>query len=432
MFALNEGWKWKSSTFANSLHGVVYLAVNNHLERMRRWPRGDFAWQMFDPQLYLCGLDPRISAKACARLASYPWFSVAGVPDFNSGETTQTKWQQVMQAHVKTNWRSRAPADAQISIAARSAMEFQADLGCTHVLTLSPLIDEREDEAATAGQWLDASLEAANELEFGQPVVATVALSENVLNEGAFLEGGFLDTIADQVTSRTGLSGVYIVVAQSQSRHPLSAPSSVTRAYAHLTRAFTRQGYDFVFVNFADVFGLACVALGASGFATGPSQSLRRLSLAAFLDDGGGVAMPHLYSHPAVAEFLPERELAIISELNLIRRVLDQTIYSSDLFRALARGRPVTDVTGWAETKNNIATSANHFIARMIAEGEEYERLDPNERFQRADGWLDNASTIQDSLRTRLAGRLRTEPMYAPVVDWLENLREGRTEADDE
>src|SRR4051794_15671965 len=99
-----------------------------------------------------------------------------------------------------------------------------------------------------------------------------------------------------------------------QKRHPLLAGEAVTRTYAHLTRAFANFGYEFVFVNFADVFGVACVGLGASGFVTGPTQSLRRLCLAGFLDDGGGLPLPHLYSHRAVAEFLPERELQRISE----------------------------------------------------------------------------------------------------------------------
>ena len=101
MFALNEGYQWKSANYGDALHGVVYLAASNHLERMRRKPLGDFAWQLFDPQLYLANLDGNESATVCARLASYPWFEVNGVLEFDSSDQTQTAWQQTMQQHVR-------------------------------------------------------------------------------------------------------------------------------------------------------------------------------------------------------------------------------------------------------------------------------------------------------------------------------------------
>jgi hypothetical protein len=343
MFALNEGWQWQSANFANALHGVVYLASTNNAERMRRKPLGDFAWQLFDPQLYLASLEGRACTKVCARLATFPWFGVPSVPEFDSSEDSQQKWQQDLQNHMRSNWPGAAPTDGEIAVAARSAIEFQADRGCTHLLAATPLITEREDEAATAAKWIDAALEAASDLDVGQPVIATVAVSEGALNDGAFIEGGFLDTIVDQVSSRDGLGGVYIVVAQTQKRHPLSASTPVTKAYAHLTSAFARYGYQFVFVNFADAFGVACAGLGASGFGTGPTQSLRRLSLTSFLDEGGGLPLPHLYSHRAIAEFLPERELETIARLNLLRRVTDITVFSRDLFQALNRKQGAVD-----------------------------------------------------------------------------------------
>ncbi len=196
-----------------------------------------------------------------------------------------------------------------------------------------------------------------------------------------------------------------------------------THAYAHLTHTFASFGYEFVFVNFADVFGVACIGLGASGFATGPSQSLRRLSLAAYLDEGGGLPLPHLYSHMAVAEFLLERELEVIARLNLLRRVTDITPHSRDLFHALTRGRGAASVAAWAESKNNVAAAARHFISRMIAEGAAYAALTPVQRFTRAESWLDDAVVNQDFLSRRLTTHLQTSPTYGPVAAWLANLR---------
>jgi hypothetical protein len=200
------------------------------------------------------------------------------------------------------------------------------------------------------------------------------------------------------------------------------------RTYAHLTRAFANVGYEFVFVNFADVFGVACVGLGASGFATGPSQSLRRLSLAAFLDEGGGLPLPHLYSHRTVAEFLPERELEVIARLNYLRRVTDITAHSRDLFQALTRGRSAAEVAAWAESKNNVAAAARHFVSRMIAEGAAYAAISPAQRFTRAESWLDDAVVNQDFLSRQLEAHLQTRPTYASAAGWLGTCAGTRTD----
>lgn len=423
MFALNEGYQWKSSHFADSLHGVVYLASGNHQERMRRNVLGDFAWQLFDPQLYLAGLAADRRTKVCARLATYPWFGVTGLPDFDSGNTSLTRWQSRIQGMIARGWPGTAPTGTNIAACARSAVEFQADRGCTHIILPTPLIDEREDEAQAQGEWIDAGLEAAQDVDVGQPIVATVAVSEGVLNEAAFDRGGFLETIVDQVSAREGVVGAYIVVAQVQSHHPLQPPELVSRAYAYLTRAFVGCGYDFVFVNFADSFGVACAGLGASGFATGPSQSLRRLSLAGFQDDGGGTPLPHLYSHPVIGEFLPERDLSVLADKQLLAHVKDSTVHSGDLFNALERTGSAANVAAWVESRNNVTAASRHFIARMIAEGTHYARRTPEHRAARALRWLTEAAQKQALLARELRGET-IEPTYAPAATWLEQYRE--------
>src|SRR5262249_40062887 len=158
--------------FSDSLHGVVYLATSNDAERMRRRPLADFSWQLFDPQLYLSTLDGGDCAKVCGRLASYPWFGIDGVPEFNSGDQTQNAWLQDMQDLVRSNWHGGPPTEDAIMPAARSALLFQADRGCTHLIAPVPMIAEREDEAETAAVWIDAAIDAAQELDLGQPVIA--------------------------------------------------------------------------------------------------------------------------------------------------------------------------------------------------------------------------------------------------------------------
>lgn len=422
MFALNEGYNWFSTNAAN-LEGVIYLAQGNDRERMRRSPQASVTKKLFDPQLYLAGLTGDESAKSCARLASYPWFGIDGVPEFDSGENVRRKWQQQVQDFVKENWSGCAPDEDKRAECATSAVAFQADLGCTHILTPSPLIAEREDEAESCALWIDAALDAADELETGQPVIATVAVSEAVLNDASFKEGGFLDTVVDQVTSRNGLGGVYIVVAQTQKRHPLAAPKVVTGAYAHLTRAFADFGYEFVFVNFADVFGVACLGLGATGFATGRSQGSRRLCLASMLDEGGGLPLPHLYSHRAVAEFLPEREMQVIAGRNLLEHVRDVTPHSEDLFQALDVGNQASTVPAWAENKSNVTAATKHLIARMTRVGRAYAKWSVDARLEKVSSWLATATANQTAIVKGLANQLeRTTPVYAPVDEWRDHI----------
>src|SRR5690606_36938109 len=130
------------------------------------------------------------------------------------------------------------------------AIEFQLNLGCNQVILPAPLISEREDEAATLGEWLDHGLAVGEEMEVGQPLLATIAVEESVLRNNAFEDGGFLDAVVDQVASREGIEGVYIVVLQTLAEHPFTADSSVLRAYLHLCRRFRDVGYTTIIVNF--------------------------------------------------------------------------------------------------------------------------------------------------------------------------------------
>ena len=161
------------------------------------------------------------------------------------------------------------------------------------VILPSPLITEREDEAQTQAQWLDAGLDAARNLEVEQPVLATIVLHEAVLNDTSFDPTGFLNTIIDQVTARENVDGVYVVVAQDGgAAHLFEADVRVLRAYLHIVRSCVDRQYETIITNFADVFGLLCMGAGATAVASEPSHSLRRLSMAGFHEQGGGHALP--------------------------------------------------------------------------------------------------------------------------------------------
>ena len=418
MFLLNVGYKWNWASNLDEVRGVVYLASGNDAQRMSRKSIPEYNRSMFDPQLYLSGLDASRCSKVCARLASYPWFGVAGAPDFDSGESRRSEWTTQMREHVVEHWANALPEDeTDVYNACFDCIEQQLDLSCTHLILPSPLMTEREDEAEVAATWLDQSIAAANEWEVGQPVLATVALHESTLNDRAFEANGYLDTVVDQITSRDGIDGVYVVIMQAQSAHPFETLSPVNRAYLYLSQAFSEH-FATVIVNFADIFGLVCLAGSATSVATGQSYALRRLC-AEMIDSGGGRPLPHFYSHPSIWEPFTERDLDVCVANNCVPRVRDVTRISSPLMDELARGGSASNLPAWAEQQSNLAAATHHFLLRVLSEISEVTSMSIPDRIDRVNQWLESAIARQSNIRRRF-GEEQIKGKMAPADEWLE------------
>lgn len=423
MFLLNVGGKWTLATEVEEVKGAVFLAAANGNVRFTRKASPELSRVLIDPQLYLAGLDRTKCGKACGRLATHPWFRVPDLPEFDSGVSGVRDWQKEVETIAATTWPGRPPEGADIEPACRSAVECQLGFGCTHVILPAPLIREREEEGTTLAAWLDAGLSAAAELEIGQPLLATVAVSDATLNEDAFKTSGFLDSLVDHVTAREGLAGVYIVIAQAGvAVHPLQLPELVRRAYLHLSKAFREGGVEMIVVNFADVFGFACSVVGATDVASGPSQSTRRLNLNAFRDDQYGLAVPQYYSHRVIGEFKTETDLNRLLAKKLLRRVDDgtETPYSEDLLEALRQGRTAADLPPWAESQNNLGAAQRHFVSRLATEGAKFRKLTRTKRETLVRDWLEDAEAGVLYLKKRLSTPVIGTT--APAASWLEQL----------
>lgn len=420
MFFLNRGYQRRINENIDRISGSILLPSANVSERLLRMS-AEYPRVLIDPQLYLAGLTAGECEKVCARLATYPWFGVRDLPDFDSAEIGLREWEGRVRAHVQRAWPSRAPVGNGIANAAALAVDFQLRMRVTFIILASPLITEREDEAQTQAEWLDAGVRAATTLEAEQPVLATIALHESVLNERAFEPGGFLDTIIDQVAARDGVDGVYIVIAQESAGHPFETDRRVLRAYLHLVRACRNRPYETIVTNFADVFGIACMGAGATAMASGPSQALRRLSLAGFQEQGGGRPLPQYYSHRCIGEFLSESHLNVIARTRgTLRQVRDETDFSASLLDALDRGASAAAVPAWAESQNNVAEAYHHFIARLASEGHAVgRRRDRTERAQHVRDWVEDAIAARLFLGSRL-GEAGIVGRYAPADQWLE------------
>ena len=424
MFALNLGYRWNLAADVEPIQSVVYLPVSNHAERIQRARLPEAKRVLFDPQLYLCGLNPERASTACTRLSTYSWFGTLGLTEYDSGAQSQRAWQDSLRETITESWRGTPPDEAAMSISAANAVNFQSSFRCTHIILPSPLISEREDEADTQAAWLDAGLAARKDLDIGQPVLATVAVDEATLNEAAFEQNGFLDTVVDQVTSRgDDVDGAYIVVTQTHARHPFESSPIVMRAYLHLCASFAHAGLNTVFANFCDITGLLCTAVGATGFATGQSQKLRRLSLAGFDDGGGGGRnVPVLYTHKSAAELLTETDLDLIVEQKLLGRIRDITPHSQALFAELRReGGGAANLRNWAESQNNVAAAQRHLLHRIAREAQKMLKEAVPDRQESARDWLESAAANALLIRRRLGGTT-LRGRFAPAEEWLDCL----------
>jgi hypothetical protein len=419
MFFLNVGYRRHLTAAEERLDGALYVASGNDLLRLSGGQRSEHGAMLFDPQLYLSTLDAAECSRVCARLATYQWFGVPGLPPFDSNATTRRDWMTQVQNLVVGQWPGRpATEDDAIDEACLNAISFQLELGCTQIILPSPLLTEPADEGGAQSQWLDGALRMAELVAPEEPLLATVALRDSVLTEDAFTAGGLLDTVADQVTARPGLAGVYIVIEQTAQQHPFDTPDRVLRAYLRLCRAFAAGGYATVLPNFIDVFGLACVAVGATGFANGPSHALRRLCPSSFRDEGFGVALPHFYSHRIIGELLPEQDLDRIANHRLLARVRDLTPHSQALMDALARGGSAANLVQWAESRNNQTTSSKHFIRRLLMEEFGLQEMGADDRLERIRDWLIDADATATYVARRIGGNGLIGKV-APAQRWL-------------
>jgi hypothetical protein len=412
MFLLNLGSKWPLA----NVHGVnaaVFLAEGNDRSKMSRPVPRDFERLLFDPQLYLAGLDARRCGKSCSRLATHRWFGVRDLPD--QGEMSARDWMAEIRNAIANLWPGEPPLISDAQSRSLDAVSFQVEIGCSHIILPAPLIERREDGATLLGEWLDAGMSAREELDAGQPLLATVAISDAALDTTAFQPGGLLDALIDQTTARDDIDGVYVIVAQHGNRHPFESEEHVDAAYLTLVKGFANQ-LGTVITNYADVFGLVCGYFGATGFATGASHGTRRLSLDSFRDDGFGIALPHFYSHRCIGEFLSERQLDPIVNARLLRRLRDVTPHSEVLMQTLERGGSASDVPLWAESQNNYREAQRHFIARMAAEGDAAENVNMTERLERVEAWLEDADANRTYLQSRFPGAVGR---FAPADRWL-------------
>lgn len=377
---------------------------------------------LFDPQLYLAGLDPNQGENApslCANLATYPWFGVP-LPAYDSAEQKQSEWKEAAAAAIGSRWPQRAPTQlADVQRGVEECVDLQLMLGCEAIILPSPLTHDQNTTYDDELRWIDEGYAYAEGLT-DAPIYATVALSDVCLRFHDPDQNSLLELISDAVSAR-GVDGVYLVVEQtSEAANARQCSSARVLASAlHLTHLFAVECELDVVTNFFGAFGLACAAAGARCWSSNWYKSLHRLRLA---DHGAaGRAFPSFWSSPVGTDIHLESDFDKLVAAGMLPAIADVTPPSAGLLQAAGIGRPVSSVPAWEHRMGNIQPCSDHYLHAAVALEHGMRGMTAAQRIADVDQWLASASTLAQRIATMTGTRGATRTNHVP--GWLEAFR---------
>jgi len=308
---------------------------------------------MFDPGAYLWSIDRLQCGKTCSYLATYD-YAPLNVPPPKG--TTASEWlRMAVYPYVRTAWPPQIPStQRRLQQLIVNCVAWQQRFKPHRIILPATLITDPRSDLGEYLRWVDNGLEIAANIK--ADALVSVPISEDCLD-------AHLDTLLDQLTAREDVKGVYVCVAAER-----SAPVSGTVAAALLELSYVlgvRAGMEVV-VNFADIFGLACLAAGATSFASGFNNKTRRLCFDDFVEEGGGSAFPRFLSLATNAMYRTGQDMTRLRDKGFLAFFdNDKTRASTPLLAALAKGAGASSVPAWVERKNNLAAARAHLIERL-------------------------------------------------------------------
>ncbi len=381
--------------------------------------------RLFDPQLYLAGLDTATSNEHCLKLATYPWFGVGGLGNYDSGQQTQQQWKTDALQRISSIWpRTHMTDERNIRGVVRDCIDFQIRFGCNSIILPSPLTVDLNSDFRDELLWLDLSLEYISGLsDFNIPIFASIALSDLCVNHLEPDSNALLSVILDSVSSRE-IDGVYIVLEQasSQAETRQCSSSRALSSILHLTHIFKNDCNLDVAVNFLGQFGLACQAAGASLWGSNWYKSLYRLRLADKI--AGGRAYPSYWNYPSISDIHLENDFDQINRSGNLQKIADETDASQNLILAARNGIRSENVPAWEYRSGNISASLEHYLLSAInSDSVQHSYTGHIQDF--VQNWLqnalDNSKEIAGSLRNNYKTRFNhIEAWYDAFINYRE------------
>ena len=413
MFLYNLGYRWNVPS-NTQLQGVIVNAAGVDRESaLRREARENFPRTvLFDPQLYLAGLDVEVSSKTCARLSTYPFFPVE-VTEFDSSSQSVRDWMKKVSSEVAESWPPQLPTeDEQIRSIISSAIRFQITFEASDIILPMPLLEAPDFDFSLLTRWMDIGhsvfSELSGDLRNGQIPLITIPLSDQLLHASPPSANSVLQGIIDHLTARSEIRGVYLVIGRGLDSHDRITSANVALSVFHMAHVLGIVRGLRVLVNFAEQLGLFALSAGAAAFGSGYETKAQRCCLMDFVERGGGGGFPRFYSLATLCDYLPERDMVQKFVPKRLLHILasDEQPASAHLFSALRTGAPQQRVPpDWAEVVNNIQAAQTHYIQLITAATDELNGLATHpEKVQRALAWLQRAEQNATYLNTRFEG----------------------------
>lgn len=379
--------------------------------------------RMLDPQLYLAGLDPRTAKSTVFKLATCPWFGT-DPPAYNSAQHgTLNDYKERFIAELLSRWTGIAPSTrSEIRLCVKSALQYQASLGCEALIIPSPLTSTATDYRIET-EYLDAAIELASDLQLSIPLYATIAVSDALFRNADPTENTLIQAITGQIASRSEISGAYIVLEQTAETGYVCVNENTLFSLLILADDLIRGAARQVAVNYIGPFGAVLAAAGARVWASGYYRSQRRMRLADQEEDEGR-AYPRFYSSPLAGDVGVEEDLRRLRDAGLLHHVFSRSEASVPLYNAIQANRYPNAAPQWEYRPGNIWAAAAHYndIACKI-EGF-FDSKDNAGIIEAVDRWLKQASALANQVGSSGVSPQHTDTRHQAI--WLSAFQKWR------
>jgi hypothetical protein len=427
MYFYNARWRFKIGTTPTAIPGSIIAAsalslVDLERRQFTKYPH--MKRRFLDPQLYMATIDPSLDPKTVARLAAYPWFHGGEVPKYDSGEYgSRTKWKNQHKDDFVSLWTRTVPTKADaISKAAKSAVEFQLKIGCDGIVLPVPLTTIADQTLQAELEWIEAGIEACNQLKVTCPIYATVALSEAVLHVPA-LKNPIVHSFSDHIAARTELAGAYVILEQTDPSEYFWSSRDPLMALAIIVDDLCRGAHKQVVVNYVGTFGLVASALGAEVWSSGYFLSARRFSL----KGKPGRAHPRYHSLALAGDIGLKNDLAQIRDAGMLDQCMTPTSADAVLRAAMKQGKSTANVPEWKYSPNNCTAAQQHYLEIASDTGAKLHAMKMKDRQEWVKKWLTNAVQLVDQLEKQELLSMATDTSHQRV--WLNVFKEWGTYA---
>ena len=425
-------FKLRDGSPDNLAGGIIAASamVRDQLQRRELTEHTYLGHRLFDPQLYLAGLDAARAQAAVVTLASYPWFGATGIDAYDSAQhKTLVNYKKAVGPKLIKSWTRTPVTDLKaIRLAVRGAVSLQMEIGCEGIILPAPLIDNFGRGLVDAATWIDAGIAACRDLRITRPIYATVALCDTILQNIPSRNNPILANVAGELKARREIAGAYVVIETRDGDAYSFEGEDTPRALLVLVDDLVRGAGRQVILNYAGTFGALCRAAGASVWSSGFNLSQRRLKSADLYRKAGGAQFPRYFSLALAGDIGIEEDLQKVAAARMLGKVLHDTEPARPLHEALRKGLGPDRVPAWAYEKSRTTAASAHYNTVMRDLGAALESHDDAGRITFVDSWLDNAAVLADRLRTAGITSSRVTELDHQEI-WLRLFREWRKHA---